>query len=162
MLTNLARRSPSELLRDGYIKPELSDSSKAKQVDAYLKQERDTYEKLQNEPKILILGPSDAGKSTFLKQLKIIHGSGFTDEERAQVKQNSITQVLNAVERVLENMPESKRADYNSIIQYIELVSGPYDCLPLNIINKLAILWEDPLVKQKFQDMRDVIPESTS
>ena len=50
-------------------------------VEEYLAEEKRKFEKSQREPKILLLGSSDSGKSTLLKQLKIIHGTGFSEEE---------------------------------------------------------------------------------
>ena len=49
--------------------------------------EKKEYLKSLEEPKILILGSSDSGKSTLLKQLKIMH-SKFTDEEIQDTKYN--------------------------------------------------------------------------
>ncbi|CAH8559021.1 unnamed protein product [Dicrocoelium dendriticum] len=34
-----------------------------------------------NEVKVLLLGPGESGKSTIVKQIKIIHQAGFTVEE---------------------------------------------------------------------------------
>ncbi|KAJ3325397.1 Guanine nucleotide-binding protein subunit alpha-15 [Boothiomyces sp. JEL0866] len=44
------------------------------------------FEEKQKQPVVLILGSSDSGKSTLLKQLKIIHGNGFTNEEKEGYK----------------------------------------------------------------------------
>ena len=40
----------------------------------------------QREHRILLLGCGEAGKSTFIKQMRIIHSNGFTDEERMAFK----------------------------------------------------------------------------
>ncbi len=34
----------------------------------------------------IILGTGEAGKSTFIKQMRIIHGAGYTDADRAQFR----------------------------------------------------------------------------
>ncbi len=58
----------------------------SKKIDADLEEERRQMEIYRKEPKILILGPSDSGKSTLLKQFKILHCSGFSSEEKDQAK----------------------------------------------------------------------------
>jgi ABC-type phosphate/phosphonate transport system ATPase subunit len=46
---------------------------------------------------LLLLGSSDSGKSTLLKQLKIKHGNGFTKEEilfsKQEIKRNLFTDI---------------------------------------------------------------------
>ncbi|XP_042198494.1 guanine nucleotide-binding protein G(o) subunit alpha-like [Callorhinchus milii] len=39
-----------------------------------------------NVVKILLLGAAESGKSTLVKQMKIIHSHGFSDEELASFK----------------------------------------------------------------------------
>jgi len=36
---------------------------------------------IRNEMKLLLLGASESGKSTFVKQMKIIHGDGYSIDE---------------------------------------------------------------------------------
>lgn len=38
------------------------------------------------EFKLLLLGTGEAGKSTFIKQMRIIHGAGYSDSDRAQFR----------------------------------------------------------------------------
>lgn len=52
-----------------------------KEIEAYLKSEKALFDAQQREPKILILGSSDSGKSTLVKQMKILHGNSFSKEE---------------------------------------------------------------------------------
>jgi energy-coupling factor transporter ATP-binding protein EcfA2 len=39
------------------------------------------------EAHVMLLGPSDSGKTTFLTQLKIFYGGGFTEQEIEETKQ---------------------------------------------------------------------------
>lgn len=45
-----------------------------KEIEKYLKGEKKIYDQYLTEPKLLILGSSDCGKSTLLKQMKILYG----------------------------------------------------------------------------------------
>lgn len=56
----------------------------SKDIDRLLRQEkRDSYK----EKKLLLLGTGEAGKSTFVKQMRIIHGAGYgVDDKRKFVK----------------------------------------------------------------------------
>jgi ABC-type polar amino acid transport system ATPase subunit len=56
-----------------------------KKLEAYLAAEKKLYEQYLSEPKVLILGSSDSGKSTLLKQMKILHGTGFSDTEKVEI-----------------------------------------------------------------------------
>lgn len=40
----------------------------------------------QSASSIIIKGTGEAGKSTFIKQMRIIHGAGYTDADRAQFR----------------------------------------------------------------------------
>ncbi|ORY53565.1 G-alpha-domain-containing protein [Rhizoclosmatium globosum] len=68
------------------IDPKLA-AQKSKEIDKQL-----IEEKSKKEIKILLLGTAETGKSTVLKQLRIIHGGGFNDEDtqlfRCAVRKN--------------------------------------------------------------------------
>ena len=50
-----------------------------KEIDKQLK--RDRYE-AHKELKLLLLGTGESGKSTFIKQLRIIHGAGYSEADK--------------------------------------------------------------------------------
>ena len=57
----------------------------------------------QREHRILLLGCGEAGKSTFIKQMRIIHSAGFTNEERLSFKRNIASNILSAIQVLLAN-----------------------------------------------------------
>ncbi|KXJ18400.1 guanine nucleotide-binding protein G(i) subunit alpha-2 [Exaiptasia diaphana] len=76
----------AELLRsETNLKPsELKAAYKRSQhIDALLDKER---EERQQEIQILTLGSGGSGKSTFIKQLKIVYDNGYNDEERQEFR----------------------------------------------------------------------------
>jgi len=59
------------------------DAAASRKIEADIKNER---RKLEYEVKLLLLGAGESGKSTFAKQMKILHMSGFDEAERAGYK----------------------------------------------------------------------------
>ncbi len=95
----------------------------SQKIDKELKlaKEANDLEK-SNKLKVLLLGSADSGKTTVLKQLKILYGTGFTNEERvtmkAKVKRNLIHNMkllVNGLEKF--NIPLEKVE--NQVMQQI-------------------------------------------
>ncbi|MCJ1448054.1 MAG: Guanine nucleotide-binding protein alpha-2 subunit [Stictis urceolatum] len=57
---------------------EVEQKKKSRQIDAELEEDA---RRLRKECKILLLGSGESGKSTIVKQMKIIHQNGYTKEE---------------------------------------------------------------------------------
>ena len=58
----------------------------------------------QREYRCLLLGCGEAGKSTFIKQMRIINGDEFTEEEESEYKMAIAKNILSAIKTLLENM----------------------------------------------------------
>ncbi|KAI8904768.1 guanine nucleotide binding protein, alpha subunit [Gorgonomyces haynaldii] len=68
-------------------------------IDKQLKQEAKKMDP-ENNYHLLMLGPGDAGKTTFLKQMKLLHGDGFTDAERS----NAVKDIHSVIARNVSQM----------------------------------------------------------
>ncbi|XP_016536263.1 guanine nucleotide binding protein (G protein) alpha v1 isoform X2 [Poecilia formosa] len=69
--------------------------------------DRDLYEYAKREMnvvKILILGAAESGKSTLVKQMKIIHSNGFTKQELSSFKAAVLDNLLTSMKFVLHGM----------------------------------------------------------
>ncbi|KAL2100371.1 hypothetical protein ACEWY4_004765 [Coilia grayii] len=79
----------------------------------------------QREVKLLLLGTGESGKSTFIKQMRIIHGAGYSNEDRrgftSLVYQN-IFQNIKALIQAMETLKISFVDDNN--IHYAQMLSG--------------------------------------
>lgn len=58
----------------------------------------------KTELKLLILGTGDSGKSTFIKQMRIIHGTGYTDEDRKGFVKFVINDIYLAINTLIMSM----------------------------------------------------------
>ena len=72
-------------------------ASRSKQIDRQIKNDQ---RKMQQEVKLLLLGAGESGKSTFLKQMKIIHGFVFEPEELKEFRRIILQNMIKAM-RVL-------------------------------------------------------------
>ncbi|RXM33329.1 Guanine nucleotide-binding protein G(q) subunit alpha [Acipenser ruthenus] len=70
----------------------------------------------RRELKLLLLGTGESGKSTFIKQMRIIHGSGYTDEDKRGftklVYQNIFTAMQSMI-RAMETLKISYKYEHN-------------------------------------------------
>lgn len=61
----------------------------------------------RRELKLLLLGTGESGKSTFIKQMRIIHGQGYTEDDRkgfAKLVYQNIFQAIQALCRAMNNL----------------------------------------------------------
>ena len=68
----------------------------------------------QREYRCLLLGCGEAGKSTFIKQMRIIHGDSFTEEEETEYKIAIAKNILSAIKTLLENMSFQEENEFQS------------------------------------------------
>uniref|UniRef100_A0A3P9PU36 Guanine nucleotide binding protein (G protein), alpha inhibiting activity polypeptide 1 n=1 Tax=Poecilia reticulata TaxID=8081 RepID=A0A3P9PU36_POERE len=87
---------------------------RSKMIDRNL---RDDGEKAAREVKLLLLGAGESGKSTIVKQMKIIHEAGYSEEECKQYKAvvfsntiQSMMAIIRAMGRLKIEFAESARA----------------------------------------------------
>lgn len=62
---------------------------------------RDKKKQSENIVSLLLLGAGESGKSTILKQMKIIHGRGFTEYERMQYKPAIYTNIIESAKALV-------------------------------------------------------------
>ncbi len=84
------------------------EQQRNREIEKYLRNEKAEYEKYLLEPKVLILGSSDSGKSTLLKQLKLVHGAGFNEEERKLSKIGIVKNILDAIANIYSECQNSE------------------------------------------------------
>ncbi|PSN44826.1 Guanine nucleotide-binding protein G(q) subunit alpha [Blattella germanica] len=116
----------------------------------------DEVKNQQTEFKLLLLGAGESGKSTFLKQMKIIHGEGYTEEERKTFVQAIYHNLCIAIQTLVKNMKRqcigfgdsaniirSKKFE-DAVFTFKGEVSPEY-------INDCTILWADPGIRECYE-----------
>ena len=72
---------------------------RSRQIDRQLAQEK---KNLRQEIKILLLGAGESGKSTFIKQMRIIHGEEYTEHDRLEFRSVIFHNVLKGAKILVE------------------------------------------------------------
>eukprot|EP01083_Nonionella_stella_P149413 474537_1 len=104
--------------------------------------------------KVVLLGAGNSGKSTFFKQLKTIHGTGFTDTDRLAFKKHITHQIIQDMKRMIyfaEEMLEEDPQQYahfklsDDTIEPRNHLKNAHDdtFLTDKIIKYIEILWAD-------------------
>lgn len=104
--------------------------------------------------KLLLLGAGESGKSTLVKQMKIIHGDGYTQEELRSYKPTICDNLVHSMRAVLEAMGalqinlgnSSNRIHVKAVLTYID--SGAQGSLTPELSAALKSLRDDSGVKE--------------
>jgi hypothetical protein len=128
---------------------------KSKSIDHLLKKET---LKLSQEKcyKMLLLGSSDSGKTTILKQFKVLYSKGFTHYEKTFFKRKVVDNSVDTITLLVQALSTYQIPIHNSENQkYVDLVSGgtPRDangCLYPESIQAIAELWKDESIQKVY------------
>ncbi len=71
------------------------------EIERQIKKDKLNYKK---ELKLLILGTGESGKSTFIKQMRILHGSGYNDEDKKLFIKLIINNIFIALNSMIDAM----------------------------------------------------------
>ncbi|CAD6576463.1 MAG: Guanine nucleotide-binding protein alpha-2 subunit [Tremellales sp. Tagirdzhanova-0007] len=126
------------------------DRNRSNAIDRQLE---DDSRRFKKECKILLLGSGESGKSTIVKQMKIIHQNGYSKEEllnfRMVVQKNVVdsAQALIMAMRKLGVDPEepNNRGYADRILEYRMSVE-PMSVASQDILRNIESLWHDPVI----------------
>lgn len=140
------RRSDEETLRSKRIDKEIQRDKRAN----------------RREVKLLLLGAGESGKSTFLKQMKIIHGYSFDERLLEEYKTTIYSNILKGM-RVLVDARNKLGIDWGIPKNTIhgERVFNFDTYIPLNTShfleysNAVKILWADRAIRTAYERRRE-------
>ncbi|KAG1313297.1 hypothetical protein G6F64_002366 [Rhizopus arrhizus] len=146
----------SILLRNNKNDPE---AQKSKSIDKKIKADE---KRLRSEVKVLLLGAGESGKSTILKQLRLIHASGFDVNERESFRIVVFSNIIMEMQTIFEAMQllnitfeNKENAQFVPLVQQVEQLKQrePY---PISLLKPLSSLWADKGV-QRVRDEANTI-----
>jgi guanine nucleotide-binding protein subunit alpha len=90
----------------------------------------------QKEVKVLLLGPGESGKSTIVKQMKILHENGYSEEELLEYKpfvyKNVLDCIKNVIHAIIDLQPDLINKDHTTVVEENENSVEEFDGDPFN------------------------------
>eukprot|EP00842_Homolaphlyctis_polyrhiza_P003743 jgi/Hompol1/436/HPOL_001744-RA len=125
----------------------------SRQIDADLERDRKALQwQKQTSPKILILGSSNCGKSTLLKQLVILHCNGFTNDQRRRFRSQMLDNIVDAMKTLIQaaitlkyDLPQN--GDTAAVMAFMRSDEE----IPDDIVQAIARLWTTDAIKAAWQ-----------
>ncbi|KAK5618504.1 Guanine nucleotide-binding protein subunit alpha-11 [Crenichthys baileyi] len=103
---------------------------------------------LKRELKLLLLGTGESGKSTFIKQMRIIHGQGYSEADRRGFTRVVFQNIITAIQALIDAMRHLK-------IDYVDDQNIPY-ADQLSQVEVIAVTtlesWQVDAIKRVWND----------
>ncbi|MCJ1309302.1 Guanine nucleotide-binding protein alpha-2 subunit [Agyrium rufum] len=131
---------------------EAEQKKRSRAIDAKLEEDS---QRLKKECKILLLGSGESGKSTIVKQMKIIHQNGYTVDELALYRLTIYKNVVDCAKALIGAMRQfeiSPRSSQNNahadfLLSY-QVDPDPHRPLDPQVGQAVTSLWKDTSVDQ--------------
>ncbi|KAK5112336.1 G protein alpha subunit [Meristemomyces frigidus] len=118
--------------------------------------------KLRRECKILLLGSGESGKSTIVKQMKIIHQNGYSRDELAMYRHTIYKNLVDCAKALIGAMRQfevevetgenRERCEY--IMEYA-VDPDPQQALDARIGEAISHVWKDPCISKVFDHQNE-------
>ncbi|KAG5463124.1 MAG: guanine nucleotide binding protein, alpha subunit [Olpidium bornovanus] len=137
---------------------EKENKKKNEEIETQLKKDKLAASK---EVKMLLLGAGESGKSTILKQMKLIHSGGYSSDERESFKEiifsntvQSMRVILEAMERMGIRLGDDANKAHGALIEELpNQIEAEF--LSSEIATAIKCLWADAGVKECFGRSRE-------
>jgi guanine nucleotide-binding protein G(i) subunit alpha len=104
-----------------------------------------------------IIGAGESGKSTIIKQMKLIHEGGYSRDERESFKEIIFSNTVQSMRVILEAMEslelplDDQRAEYHVQTIFMQPAQIEGDNLPPEVGTAIGALWKDQGVLDCFK-----------
>ncbi|KAI3366335.1 hypothetical protein L3Q82_000495 [Scortum barcoo] len=129
----------------------------SEEIERQLRLER---RNIRQERKLLLLGCAESGKSTFVKQLRIIYGHGYSDEDKRGFARLVYQNIFTAMQALIQAMntlqipyeQENNRANASLVskvdVERVTVLTNPY-------MDGIKSLWSDAGIQECYGRKRE-------
>ncbi|KAF3927435.1 hypothetical protein ABW21_db0207238 [Orbilia brochopaga] len=130
----------------GDAQEDSAERLRSREIERTIKQDE---KRMAREVKLLLLGAGESGKSTILKQMRLIYAAGFSKADKEQYRGIIFTNITESMRLILEAMEgyqisfeRSENEQYVALIMHQREISRG-ETLPREYIQPLKSLWRD-------------------
>ncbi|XP_043214049.1 guanine nucleotide-binding protein G(s) subunit alpha-like isoform X1 [Amphibalanus amphitrite] len=128
---------------------------KNKKINQQIQKDKQVYRATH---RLLLLGAGESGKSTIVKQMRILHVNGFSAEEKkkkiADIKKNvrdAILTITGAMSTLSPPIPLEKTENEARVNYVQDVASQPYFDYPPEFYDHVEALWQDKGVQACYE-----------
>ena len=121
---------------------------------------REEKKKKSEEHRILILGCGEAGKSTFIKQMQIIHSDGLGNESKRKEKMGTIIDnIMEAINTLIKEMSFVQENELHETVEYSDAVERLESISQTNFTpedirqraDDIKLLWDSSPIQKTYE-----------
>lgn len=150
----------ASLLFSCCLSPEEKDQhSKSKAIDRDIQKHK---QQLRREVKVLLLGAGESGKSTFLKQMKIIHGQEFVDSDIKEFRTIIYGNIIKGMKVLADarsklniQWGDEKCEKYAQTILSYDSSRALEPAVFQQYVQPCKVLWQDSGIRSAFERKRE-------
>jgi len=134
-------------------------NKKSKNIDSVIHKERRA---IDSKVKLLLLGTGDSGKSTFIKQMKVIHNDGFPIAEIMKFTKVLQENCLVSMQRIIQSDAVKLPKKFRDVKENVLNACEPDDLA--RCYKDIIALWQEKTVKDAFEnrsELRIQIPSTS-
>lgn len=129
----------------------------SREIQRRLDQDRKQSDK---ELKLLLLGTGESGKSTFIKQMRIIHGKGYSPDDRKGYRSLVHSNVVMAIQGLLSGATQlDMQLTGSSNQEYAEVIAAvnfkEVTLISPEQFEAIRSLWQDPVIVKAYERRRE-------
>ncbi|KAI9736102.1 MAG: Guanine nucleotide-binding protein alpha-2 subunit [Claussenomyces sp. TS43310] len=130
------------------------DAEQKKRSQAIDRKLEEDSRRLRRECKILLLGSGESGKSTIVKQMKIIHQNGYTVDELALYRLTIYKNLIDCAKALIGAMRQfgikvtnPENVEYSDYLMNYVVDPDPHTPLEPNVGTAVTSLWKDASIE---------------
>lgn len=137
---------------------EKSQRNRSREIDKKLNRDRLTF---RRTVRVLLLGAGESGKSTFLKQMRIIHGQEFDDEAVREYRVVIYNNILKGMRVLIDarqklKIPWGDESNNSDAMKVFDFTGSYVDQhVFCDYVDSLRKLWQDSGIRTAFDRRRE-------